>query len=95
MRQNQAKVVGAQRLTPPEVAAILGVQPRKILHWIEAGELAAVNVATTKNGRPQWRITTSALEQFEQSRMVTPPEPKPPATRGRSRQQDDAAPNYF
>jgi excisionase family DNA binding protein len=39
--------------TPPEIARRLGVGPEKVLAWIRSGELAAVNLATTRHGRPR------------------------------------------
>jgi excisionase family DNA binding protein len=61
------------RLTPPEVAALLGVSVLKVRAWIEAGELRAVNGATVTTGRPRWLIDPAALAEFEASRSSRKP----------------------
>lgn len=64
-------------LTTTEVAQRLGVKASKILTWIRAGELEAVNVATNQSSRPRFRISVEALQTFEQRRAVQPA-PKQP-----------------
>ena len=59
-------------LTPPAVAERFGVDVHKIIGWIRAGELRAVNVATTTGGRPRYRISPSDLAAFENSRSAVP-----------------------
>lgn len=67
-------------LTPPEVASLYGVEPAKVIAWIRAGELPAVNLATRPDARrPRYRIREADLDVFEQRRAVKPP--SPPATR--------------
>jgi excisionase family DNA binding protein len=63
-------------LTPPELAERLKVHPEKIRRWIERGELAAVNVADRIGGRPRWRITAEALEDFLRRRATPGPGPR-------------------
>jgi excisionase family DNA binding protein len=60
------------KLTPPEVARLWGVSPDKVLAWIRAGELRAVNAATTQHGRPRYLIDRADLAAFEQRRAATP-----------------------
>lgn len=72
-------------LAPSEVAARFGVKAEKVLLWIQAGELQAVNAATRRNGqRPRWRISPQALADFEQARASRPA----PAPRVRRRRAD-------
>jgi excisionase family DNA binding protein len=59
--------------TPPEIARRLGVGPEKVLAWIRSGELAAVNLATTRHGRPRWAIAPEALDLFLAARQNHPP----------------------
>ena len=39
-----------QKLTPPEVAELWGIAHDKVLTWIRAGELAAIDASTTRGG---------------------------------------------
>jgi len=66
-------------MTPPELAAELGVEAQKIVDWITAGELAAVNVAADAHGRrPRWRVSREDLELFLRGRANKPrPAPRP------------------
>ncbi|HUO07058.1 MAG TPA: helix-turn-helix domain-containing protein [Phycisphaerae bacterium] len=66
----------AEALTPPKLAERYGVSPDKVLRWITAGEIRAVNIATNPRGRPRWVIPPGALEEFERRRSSSPP-PKP------------------
>jgi transposase len=62
-----------------QVAERFGVNQHAILGWIAAGELVAVNVARNAGGqRPRWRISESALAEFELRRTKTPPLPRAP-----------------
>ncbi|WP_390845032.1 helix-turn-helix domain-containing protein [Anatilimnocola floriformis] len=61
---------------PSRIAERFGVDVSKVLRWIEAGELKAINVATRLGGRPRWRITEESLVAFEQARTnITPFKP--------------------
>jgi excisionase family DNA binding protein len=63
-----------------------GVTEHTVLGWIRSGELRALNVGRKAGARkPRWRITQSALEEFEQRRTPTP---LPPRARRRKRQAD-------
>lgn len=60
-------------LTPPRLAKQLGVSCEKVLTWIRNGELRAINVAERLSGRPRWRISPAALEEFCKRRESSPP----------------------
>ena len=77
-------------MTPPEVAEYLGVDNGKVLTWIRAGELTAVNVATRRGSRPRWRIRVDELERFLCARRS---EAAPKSAR-RPRRQDDVIAFY-
>jgi hypothetical protein len=59
------------------------VGPDKIHGFLRRGELVGINVATNLSGKPQWRITPEAVEQFERRRSSAAP-PKLPRRRRRS-----------
>ena len=62
----------APMLTPPRIAKRLAIKPDKVLAWIRAGRLRAVNIG---NGsvRPRFRVDPGDLEDFLESRRVQPP----------------------
>ncbi len=70
--------------TPPELARMLGIAPDKVLSWIRAGELRAVDLSENRGKRPRWRISRESLDEFLKRRAATPP-PKP-----RRRRKPDA-----
>jgi hypothetical protein len=55
-------------LTPPAVARRWGISPSKVLHWIRAGELRAIDVSKRRGGRPRFLVSISDLEAFAASR---------------------------
>jgi hypothetical protein len=61
-----------RKLTVPIVARMLGVADRKVLGWIRAGELRAVNLARTPHGRPRYAVDVDDLAAFERARAVIP-----------------------
>ena len=63
----------AEYLTTTTIAELLGVSPDKILSWIRAGELRAIDVSTTRGQRPRWRISRSDLEEFGYVGRAGPP----------------------
>lgn len=64
-------------LTPPEVAEQLGVERDKVVKWIRAGELSAVNCALNKNSkRARWRMKQEDVEAFLESRRNGTPRVK-------------------
>jgi hypothetical protein len=68
-------------LTPPKVARRYGCTPEKVLAWIRAGELRAINIATKRGGRPRYVIDVADLAAFENMRAVVA---SPPSSRRRS-----------
>jgi Helix-turn-helix domain len=82
----------ARWLSPPDVAAQLGIDPEKVIGWIRRGELNAVNVAAGHlGGRPRFRINPDDLAEFLRRRS-TLSAPKPARTR---RKQGTYTPKYF
>ena len=67
--------VAARYRTPPQVAELYGVDAHKVVRWIRAGELHAVNVGDGTN-RPRYRISHADLAAFEAGRAVQPPAPR-------------------
>lgn len=63
----------AKAMTPKQVAERLGVAREKVVAWIVAGELAAFDVSAKRGGRPYYRISPEALEQFQRARAIIPP----------------------
>lgn len=61
-----------QKSTPPQVAQLWGVSPEKVIEWIKAGELRAINAATRCGGRPRYLIDLHDLEAFELRRSAAP-----------------------
>lgn len=61
-----------RKLTVPQLARQFGVAEKKILDWIRAGELRAVNLARKPNGRPRYAIDVVDIEAFERGRQVVP-----------------------
>jgi excisionase family DNA binding protein len=59
-------------VTPPQLARRYGVHVDKIMAWIRAGELRALNLATRPSGRARWRIKDSDLAEFEARRTAVP-----------------------
>ena len=74
------------KFTPPQLARRLRVSPDKILTWIKAGELRAVNIGTNPRGRPRYLIDLKDVESFEARRSVGKPASAP---RRRKRASDD------
>jgi excisionase family DNA binding protein len=76
-------------LTPPQIAERLGIDAHKVVAWIAAGQLVAVNVSDGAK-RPRWRIAPEALEQFLRRRQS-----KPAAAPVRRRQQPKDVIEFF
>lgn len=74
-----------KKLTVPEIARMLGVNQSKVLAWIAADELRALNVASTRATRPRWRIDPGDLAAFEASRANTSNTTTPATRSTRSR----------
>ena len=84
--------VARTKLKPAEVAGAWGVDVGKVLAWIHAGELPAVDVSKRRGGRPRWRIDVADLAAFEASRRNV--QPKITSTPRRSRRRESEA-AYF
>ena len=67
--------------TVAELARRLRVGEDKIRRWIKAGELVALNTATTLCSKPRFVVTPDALAAFERR-------PPWPATKGQRRRLD-------
>jgi hypothetical protein len=66
------------KVTPPELAARWGVAPEKILFWIRAGELRAIDASLLRGSKkPRFLIDESDIEAFEAARQVAAPLPTP------------------
>lgn len=61
-----------RNFTPPEIAEEFGVATAKVIGWIRAGELVAINLANRGCVRPRYSITPEAIEQFKAGRQVVP-----------------------
>lgn len=59
-------------ISTAQFAARYSIGIRKALALIAAGHVTAVNVATDPRARPQWRITPTAIEEFERRRAAQP-----------------------
>lgn len=68
MRKTPSKL----KVTPPELAALWGVSPAKVLRLIRTGELRAINLATSLGHRPRYAIDVADVAAFELSRTVVP-----------------------
>jgi len=55
-------------LSPRELAGRLSVSKDKVLAWIHAGELQAIDVRSAHSARPQYRIPSEAVRAFIDSR---------------------------
>jgi transposase len=58
-------------LTLAEVSERFGVSIPRVAAWIQRGELRAINVSrSTASTKPQFRVSSEAVEEFERSRTV-------------------------
>jgi hypothetical protein len=81
-----------ETLTPPQLAARWGVHPDKVIHFINSGELKAINLAVNRKGKPRYRIRLTEVARFEEARSTQPPVPK---VRRRRRRLEMAGKDYF
>jgi excisionase family DNA binding protein len=65
-------IVASRHLSTRAVAKQLAVRNAKVLAWIKSGELKAANLAADLNGRPRFRVSPAALEEFLAARAVQP-----------------------
>jgi hypothetical protein len=62
--------------TVRETASLFRVGTAKVLGWIRAGELRAVNTAAGLSAKPRWVILPDALDEFAKRRAgVAQPKP--------------------
>lgn len=81
-------------LTVAECAAIVRLtKPDPILAAIARGELAAVDVSTSR-GRPTWRIRRADFDAFLEGRRATPPAPVE-KRRTRRKREEPGQVQYF
>ena len=82
-----------KKYTPPRLAELWGISPDKIISFIKAGELRAIDISSDRNSiRPRYLIDVADVEAFETSRAVVPPAPK---TKRRRRRRDAGIKEYF
>ncbi len=85
--------MGAETLTPPQLARRWGVAAEKVNALINSGQLRAINLAEDPKGRPRYRIYLSEVERFEEARATKPPPEKQP--RRRRREMATTGKEYF
>jgi hypothetical protein len=64
-----------QKITPPELARRWGVSADKIVYFILAGELRAIDASLRRGERPRYLIDEDDIAAFEAAREVSPPAP--------------------
>lgn len=67
-----ACIVERTKVSVPHLAKAWGVSTAKIVAFIKAGELRAINVATRAEQRPRYLIDRADIAAFEASRQVVP-----------------------
>ena len=68
---------------PAQVAEMWGISHDKVLGFIKSGELRAFNVASKTSRRPQFKIPSAALREFEERRSGRDPARSVPRPSGR------------
>ena len=68
----------AKVLTPPQLAAEVGIDVDKIYAFIRSSELRATNTAIKPGGRARYRINRADAEDFQRRRQNLPPPPPSP-----------------
>ena len=64
--------IDASTYTPNDLARRYAVNVRKILAWINSGQLRAINLAADGSNSPRWRILRDDLRAFENRRAAVP-----------------------
>jgi hypothetical protein len=83
---------------PAQVAEMWGISHDKVLGFIKSGELRAFNVASKSSRRPQFKIPSDALREFEEQHSGRDPaRSRPPPSGRRSSRKSSASPprEYF
>ena len=75
----------AKVLTPPQLAAEMGIDVDKVYAFIRSGELRATNTAIKPGGKARYRISRADVEDFQRRRQNSPPPPPSPKRRKRDR----------
>jgi hypothetical protein len=70
-------------MTRRQFAARYRIGPDRVRAMILRGELKALNVAPTRSRRPRWVILPEHATEWERSRQVAAPTPKPKRSRKR------------
>jgi hypothetical protein len=73
--------------TVRELARRWRVSRDRIRGFIKRGELAAINTAPSRAGRPRYIVTPEAVAAFERARSAAPP-PTPPRRQKRTQLVD-------
>ncbi len=87
------KSIDKKMVSAPELAKLWGVSPAKVLLWVRAGQLRALNLARSTQGRPRYAIDLADVEAFERTRVVVPEGSN--ASSGRVRRRTPPAKDYF
>jgi len=61
------------KTSPPRLARQWGIDVNKVLNWIRAGELRAIDASTRVGGRPRYLIDVADIAAFERRRTVIQP----------------------
>lgn len=80
----RCKTTSKTKLTPREIAQQWGIAPEKVIGWIRAGELRAINAATRMGGQPRYLVDVADLADFELGRQAGPDRPKKAPRRRRA-----------
>lgn len=59
-----------RKLTPPELAKQWGVSREKVLQFIRAGELPAIDLSSPASTKPRFRIDVADVAAFEEQQAV-------------------------
>ncbi len=79
-------------LTPPQIAARLGVAVKTVRGWCASGEMRSCNLAARGRMRPRIKISPVDLEIFLERRSAGP---QPKAIHNRRRKENEGRHEYF
>jgi transposase len=78
VRDSTASTDLGRGLTVRDVARRFRVSPDRVRAWIRGGQLAALNTAAARCGRPRFVVTPEAIAEFEHGlAAATAPKPAP------------------
>jgi excisionase family DNA binding protein len=75
-------------MTTGEVARYLRIGEDRVRSLIRSGQLGAIDTAANRSGRPRYVVLPHHLAEWEQSRRVAAPSPKPARRRKRTQLVD-------